>query len=45
MKGQATESILRFFRGITDPQAGNARHPLSDILGVAIMSKSGREHE
>jgi len=38
MNGQATEEILRFFRGIDDPRAANARHLLSDVLSVAILA-------
>ena len=38
MDAQATEEILRFFRGIDDPRAANARHPLSDVLSIAILA-------
>jgi predicted transposase YbfD/YdcC len=38
MDAQATESLLRFFRGIDDPRAANARHLLSDILALAILA-------
>jgi predicted transposase YbfD/YdcC len=38
MDDQATESLLRFFRALTDPRAANARHLLSDILGIAILA-------
>lgn len=38
MDAQATEALLRFFRDVADPRAGNARHPLSDILGIAILA-------
>jgi len=38
MNGQATEEVLRFFRGIDDPRAANARHLLSDVLSVAILA-------
>jgi predicted transposase YbfD/YdcC len=38
MDARATEALLRFFRGIADPRAANARHPLSDILGIAILA-------
>lgn len=38
MDAQATEEILRFFRGINDPRAANARHVLSDILSIAILA-------
>jgi predicted transposase YbfD/YdcC len=38
MDGQATEALLRFFRGIGDPRAGNARHALDDLLGIAILA-------
>ncbi len=38
MDGQATDSLLRFFRGIQDPRAANARHELSNILGIAILA-------
>src|ERR1700733_5372890 len=37
MDAQA-EEILRFFRGLPDPRAANARHLLSDILSIAIMA-------
>ena len=37
MDTQATEGLLRFFQGISDPRASNARHVLSDILAIAIM--------
>jgi predicted transposase YbfD/YdcC len=38
MDAQATEGLLRFFRGIADPRAANARHPMSDVLSVAILA-------
>lgn len=38
MDVQATGEILRFFRGLDDPRAANARHPLSDILSIAILA-------
>ena len=38
MDAQATESLLRFFRGIGDPRASNARHALDDLLGIAILA-------
>ena len=38
MDAQANESLLRFFRGLQDPRAANARHLLSDILAIAIMA-------
>jgi len=38
MDAQATEEILRFFRGIDDPRAANARHLLSDVLSIAILA-------
>ena len=38
MDGQATEGLLRFFRGIPDRRAANARHPLGDVLGIAILA-------
>jgi predicted transposase YbfD/YdcC len=38
MDAQATEEILRFFRGVPDPRAANARHRLSDILSIAILA-------
>ena len=38
MDAQATEEILRFFRGIKDPRAANARHVLSDVLSIAILA-------
>jgi predicted transposase YbfD/YdcC len=38
MEAQATEEILRFFRDVPDPRAGNAWHPLSNILTIAILA-------
>ena len=38
MEGQATEGLLRFFRGIPDRRAANARHPLGDVLGIAVLA-------
>jgi predicted transposase YbfD/YdcC len=38
MDAQATPEILRFFRDLQDPRAANARHPLSDLLSLAIMA-------
>lgn len=38
MDAQATEEVLRFFRGIDDPRAANARHPLADVLSIAILA-------
>lgn len=38
MDAQATEGLLRFFRSIQDPRAGNARHSMSDVLSVAILA-------
>jgi len=38
MDAQATEGFLRFFRGIRDPRAANAWHPLDDVLAVSIMA-------
>lgn len=38
MDAQATEEILRFFRDIPDPRAGNAWHPLSDVMTIAILA-------
>jgi hypothetical protein len=38
MDAQATQSLLRFFRGLADPRAANARHLLSDIMAIAIMA-------
>lgn len=38
MDAQATEGLLRFFRGIQDPRSDNARHPLSDLLTIAILA-------
>jgi predicted transposase YbfD/YdcC len=38
MDAQATQGLLRFFRGLPDPRAQNARHPLSDILSIAILA-------
>jgi predicted transposase YbfD/YdcC len=38
MDAQATEALLRFFRGIGDPRAANARHALDDLLGIAVLA-------
>ena len=38
MDAQATASLLRFFRDLTDPRAANARHLLSDILSIAMLT-------
>jgi predicted transposase YbfD/YdcC len=38
MDAQASEVLLRFFRGIQEPRAANARHLLSDIMTIAIMA-------
>lgn len=38
MEAQANQSLLRFFRGLVDPRAANAWHPLTDILSIAIMA-------
>jgi predicted transposase YbfD/YdcC len=38
MDAQATEGLLRFFRGIQDPRSDNARHWLSDLLAIAILA-------
>jgi len=38
MDAQATEEILRFFREVPDPRAGNAWHPLSDVMTIAILA-------
>jgi len=38
MDAQATQGLLRFFQGISDPRARNARHLLCDILGIAILA-------
>jgi predicted transposase YbfD/YdcC len=38
MDAQATEEILRFFRDVPDPRAGNAWHPLSDVMTIAILA-------
>jgi predicted transposase YbfD/YdcC len=38
MEAQARDKVLRFFRGIKDPRAANARHPLSDLLSIAILA-------
>lgn len=38
MDCQATEGVLRFFRAIPDPRAANARHPLGDVLAVAMLA-------
>jgi predicted transposase YbfD/YdcC len=38
MDAQATDGLLRFFRSIHDPRSCNARHPLSDILTLAILA-------
>lgn len=38
MDAQATDGLLRFFRGMQDPRADNARHSLGDILSIAILA-------
>ena len=38
MDAQATQEILRFFRGVNDPRAANARHQLQDIVCIAVMA-------
>jgi predicted transposase YbfD/YdcC len=38
MDAQATQGLLRFFQGISDPRATNARHRLCDILAIAILA-------
>ena len=38
MDAQATEGLLRFFQGISDPRAANARHLLGDIMAIAILA-------
>jgi len=38
MDAQATREILRFFDGIEDPRAANARHLLTDVLSIAILA-------
>jgi len=38
MDAQATDGLLRFFRSMQDPRAANARHPLGDVLTVAILA-------
>jgi predicted transposase YbfD/YdcC len=38
MDVQATQVLLRFFRTLQDPRAANARHPLSDLLAIAILA-------
>ena len=38
MDAQVNESLLRFFRGLDDPRAANARHLLNDILSIAILA-------
>ena len=38
MDAQVNQSLLRFFRGLVDPRAGNAWHPLTDILSIAILA-------
>jgi len=38
MDTQATQGLLRFFQGISDPRARNARHELGDILAIAILA-------
>ena len=38
MDAQATEGLLRFFRNIQDPRAGNSRHLLSDLLTISILA-------
>lgn len=38
MDAQATDGLLRYFRSIADPRSANARHPLCDVLTVAILA-------
>lgn len=38
MEAQANQSLLRFFRGLVDPRAANAWHPLTDIPSIAITA-------
>jgi predicted transposase YbfD/YdcC len=38
MDAQATHGLLRFFQGIPDPRARNARHRFSDVLAIAILA-------
>ena len=38
MDAQATQGLLRFFRGINDPRAANASHRLDDLLAIAILA-------
>jgi len=38
MDAQATDGLLRYFRSIADPRSTNARHPLCDVLTVAIFA-------
>jgi hypothetical protein len=38
MDAPATEGLLRFFRTIDDPRAANARHPMADVLSIAVMA-------
>jgi predicted transposase YbfD/YdcC len=38
MDGQATGGVLRFFRQMPDPRAGNVIHKLHDILVIAICA-------
>jgi hypothetical protein len=38
MDAQATDALPRFFRGMRDPRADNARHGLDDIMAIAIMA-------
>lgn len=37
MDAKATEGLLRFFQGISDPRAANAWHPLSDVITISIL--------
>ncbi len=38
MDAKATQELLRFFRGLHDPRAANARHRLDDVLSIAILA-------
>src|SRR5258705_13552871 len=38
MDGQATGSLLRFFKGLCDPRGKNIIHKLHDILVIAICA-------
>ena len=38
MDVDAPRGLLRFFQDLPDPRAANARHPLTDIMAIALMA-------